>query len=448
MSNLNNDQILYRSLKAGAQEAEIYATKNKQVTIKVSNSNVETLNVSSGGGIGLRVLVNQRPGYAYTSDLREDSVMELIHSAIDNALYSSSDEKWTLPTQDNGTSLKNLCPEEFSAWTTEDKVNLSLKLEEITCKQNRFVKRCREVIYADNHIHVQIKNTNGLSRSDNRSVSYALATAVADNGEDIQPSNFFTAGRSPTDLDIELCASEAARRASNQLNPKKLKSKKLPVIFESYSAAIILGNMSSMLCANQVQNNRSIFTGKIGHMVAGNNITIVDDGRLSEGLATRSWDGEGIATGKQVLIDNGKLMGILHNNYTANKAGVKSTGNADRASYRSFPTVKPSNFYLLPGITPQEEIISEANEAIFITGIHGIRAGNSVTGEFSIGISGHYIKNGELIYPITDVTIAGRFTDLLNNIEKVGDDLRFLLFGGGMCGSPTILVSDLQVSGT
>ena len=184
---------------------------------------------------------------------------------------------------------------------------------------------------------------------------------------------------------------------------------------------------------------------KEGEIIASDIVNLVDDPHLKNGLASVGFDDEGVATGKTYLIKNGKLESLLHNLKTANKAGVKSTGNGFKASYASPISVSPTNMYIEPGINSLEEMTKKIDKGLIITDFAGLHSGaNSITGDFSLAAKGFYIENGVKTKAVEQITVAGNFFTLLKDVEEIGRDLKFPM---SSVGSPSILVKELSIAG-
>jgi len=166
------------------------------------------------------------------------------------------------------------------------------------------------------------------------------------------------------------------------------------------------------------------------------------------GFASSPFDSEGVATYSKNVIDGGTLTTLLHNLKTAEKDGVKSTGNASKSSFKSPVGISPSNFYLKPGDKDIDQLLASVGEGLFVTEVQGLHSGaNPVSGDFSLSAKGYRISGGKKAEPVEQVTIAGNFYEMLNDIEQVGNDLKFGLPGSSSIGSPSILVKQLAVAG-
>ncbi|MEG3070470.1 MAG: metallopeptidase TldD-related protein [Candidatus Syntrophopropionicum ammoniitolerans] len=191
-----------------------------------------------------------------------------------------------------------------------------------------------------------------------------------------------------------------------------------------------MGIISSALTAEAVQKGRSLFAGKLGNRVAADVVTLIDDGTLEGGIGSAPFDGEGVPTGRTVLIDRGVLQQYLYNTYTAAKDGVHSTGNGVRGTFMT-PEVGVTNLFIEAGQTPVAELFQDVASGLYVTEVMGMHTANPISGDFSVGVAGLLIENGEITAPVRGMAIGGNIIELFNNIDAVGDDLQF--FGSRGC---------------
>ena len=180
----------------------------------------------------------------------------------------------------------------------------------------------------------------------------------------------------------------------------------------------------------------------LGTTLAPEWVTIIDDGRLADGLGSRPFDGEGVPTRRNIVVERGILKSYLLDTYSGNKLGLPTTGNASRGVGDS-PSVGPTNFYLLPGTTSPADMIKSVKEGLYVTELIGFGV-NMVTGDYSRGAVGMWIENGEFAYPVEEITIAGNLKDMYRSIEVIGNDLRFR----SRVACPTIKVAEMTVAGS
>ena len=207
----------------------------------------------------------------------------------------------------------------------------------------------------------------------------------------------------------------------------------------------LLSTFSGIFNADSAQKGLSLLKNREGDMIASPIVTIVDDPLLENGMASTPFDDEGVATFKKEVVLNGKLITLLHNLKTANKAGVKTTGNGIKSSYSSPISIYPTNFYIEKGDKSLDEIIKDIDEGLMVTSFAGLHSGaNSVTGDFSLAAKGFYIKEGKKVFPVEQITVAGNYFDLLKDIEAIGEDLEFPM---SSIGSPSVVIKELSVAG-
>jgi PmbA protein len=206
-------------------------------------------------------------------------------------------------------------------------------------------------------------------------------------------------------------------------------------------ARALLGEICDAVNGDLIYRGASFLAGKLGQSVAGENVTVVDDGAMPGGFGSSPFDGEGVPTRRTVVIERGVLKSYLLNTYTARKLSLKTTGNAARG-LAGTPGIGSGNFFLQPGGRTREQMIADVPDGLYVTEFLGF-GGNLVTGDFSRGAGGLWIHNGELAYPVEEITVAGNLKDLLFHITEIGNDLEFR----GATACPTIRVDGLTVAG-
>jgi PmbA protein len=441
------EKAVAQGLKLGAQEVEAYLVRTKQSTIKVNQGEIESLNSADTHGLALRVFINGAMGFTYTSNLEESILSRALQDAIDSAKVSVSDEYNGLPGPADQVVSLELFRKELAETPIEKKIEAAIELERVACGYDPKIMGAEEVAYADAESHIYLANSKGLLSQYKDTECYMFLSLLAGEKGEIQTGFSFDTGRCPAELNIKQTAEEAAQKALSLLGARKVATKQVPVVFDSLVAAQFLSVIAQALTAEAVQKGRSLFGDKMGEKVAGESISFVDDGTLERGMASAPFDGEGVPTQRTELVNKGVLRSFLHNTYTAKKGKVKSTGNARRGSFKGTPEVAPSNFMLLPGEMDAEEIKGSVESGFYVTGLQGLHSGaNPISGEFSVGATGLWIENGKVAYPVKEVTIAGRMLDMLDDIEVVGNDLRFFPMGGNF-GSPTIRFKKMMVAG-
>jgi PmbA protein len=233
----------------------------------------------------------------------------------------------------------------------------------------------------------------------------------------------------------------AAERALRRLGAVKVETRRVPVVFEPRTARTLLSNLFEAVSGDSIYRQASFLAGKLGERVAAANVTVVDDGLMPGGFGTSPFDDEGVPTRRTPVVENGVLRSYLLNTYTARKLGLATTGNASR-SLAGVPGIGPGNFYLEPGVHSPQEILASVRDGFLVTELMGFGV-NLVTGDYSRGAAGLWIRNGEPAFPVHEVTIAGNLSRMLQDIEMIGSDLEFR----GAIAAPALKIAEMTVGG-
>jgi PmbA protein len=435
--------------KAAARgvQAEAIIIDSQETQIEYATGSVEKLSQSGSKGLGVRVIDDGRVGYAYTSDFTPASIETTWQKAVELAAVASEDDFRRLPAPQTipDEDLEIYDPG-FAQVSTEAKIDLLRRAEKAALAYDSRIEMARQVVYGDEIRHVYLANSNGFAGSYDRTAAYSYLSAFAREGDDavegigLRASNFFA------ELDPEAVGREAAQDALTVLGGKAVPTQICPVVFTPIVTAILLGTLAQAMTAEAMQKGRSFLIGKLGQDVASDRVSLLDNGRMKRGFSSAPFDGEGVPTTATRLIDEGVFQNVLYDSYTAAKEGKPSTGNAQRDSHRSVPSLGLSNFYLQPGNKTPDQIISEIDNGILVTNIMQTGGIDPITGECSMGAYGRWIENGKLTQPVSGITLATTLSDLLKNITEVGNDLRLIPFQGAVL-APTIRVNNIMVGG-
>jgi PmbA protein len=392
---------------AGGEGVEAYAELTTETSVTAFQGEVERLTSASSSGVGVRVVSDGRLGYAYTADLSDAGLRECLAEARANLEVSGEDPGNVLPDAAAYEALDGLFDSRQTTVDPERKVALALDLEARTRAADPKVTQVESARYGD---------------------------VVGE------------AARALEDLDPGPVAREAADRAVRMLGAVQPPTRAVPVVFDRMVAPSLLGVLLAGLSAEEVQKRRSLFADRLGQQVGAAGLHLVDDGRLVAGPGAAPFDGEGVPTGRTVLIDDGVLACFLHNTATAARdGGARSTGNAARASFKSTPGVSAHNLFLEPGELDQAGLLARAGEGLLVQDVSGVHSGaNPITGDFSVGVSGLWFRDGQLAEPVREATVAAHLLDILKGIDAVGSDLRFTT---GSIGGSSLLVGEMTVAG-
>jgi PmbA protein len=440
------DEVLRLARQRGARGAEVYAEQATSRRIKVYRQRVEELTAARRKGVGLRVFQSGAVGYAYASDLSAKSLEDLVDRALGNASVTDPDPHATLPEPQGPPPQVDVYDPLLERATDEQRIDLALRAEKAALDHDPRVKTVEDTIYADGDVEIFLANSAGVRGSYRENDCYAFAYVLAEQDGQVETGLSFTVGRNLDELDPEACGSEAAQRACDLLGARKVPSLKATVILDPFVSASFLGVLSSALTADAVQKGRSLFAGREGRQVAGGIVGLADDGIHPDGLSSAPFDGEGTPCRRTSLIEGGILQGFLYDTYTANKAGVGSTGNGVRGSYASLPGVRSTNLIVDGPATPIGDVIAGIEHGVLVTNAVGVRSGaNPISGEFSVGINGLLIESGRLAGGVREVTLASDIISMLRNIVALGDDARWIPNGSVL--TPSLVIEGISIGG-
>ena len=445
-----NEELLKKAgiiaLEAGIRRGvhtEVYLQASRQLSIEVADSVVETLKEAEETGLGIRLINEGKLGFAYTSDLSAEAILEAVNDAYNITAFTSADKYNRIPGGPYEYQPMELYDEQIKRASVEAKIELARQVEKAAREADSRISIIETAGYEDTEYISLIMNTNGLYASGQGNFSGMYISLVAEEKGDAQNGFAMRLQKWFKDLEPQEVGREAALKAVRSLNARTIKSAHLPCIMEPYVVTQFLGILAQMVDAETVQKGKSLFAGKIGQKIASPLFTLVDDSTWLDGVGSFPFDGEGVPAQRNLVVKEGILQTYLYDTYTAAKDGVSSTGNAQRGSFRSLPTVGTSNFMISAGDNSLESLVAEIDKGFYITDVMGMHTANPISGDFSVGAAGIMIENGYLTYAVRGVTIAGNIIDFLQDIDAVGNDLRFY----GSKAAPTIRLKSLSIAG-
>jgi PmbA protein len=438
-------RLVARAKKRGARQAEAYIEISRESSCRVRDGEIEDLTQATSRGVGVRVISKGRLGFAYTSDLDPASLNSFVDRALELAAAAAPNKLNGLPTRgdlEHREKAEDLFDDEVANLSGDWKLKTSLEMEKAAKAFDPRISTFESVGAGDYVSDVYIASSEGLVDSYSGTYVYLYAAPVATDGSQLQTSYWVDYKRHLGALDsAESVGREAARRAVRLLGAKKVKSQKVPIVFDPLMAASFVGQVAAAANGDAIFKKSSIFAGRLGKKIAAERFSVVDDGLLPKGIATSPFDGEGVATRRTPIIERGILKSFLYDSFTARKAKARSTGNASRG-YSSLPSIGFNNLYLEAGEASPQEILGGVKNGFYVTAMLGHGA-NIVTGEYSRGANGLWIENGALAGPVQEVTIAGNLLGMLESVDAIGNDLQFR----GTVGAPTVRFAEMTVSG-
>lgn len=427
------------------EQLECVVGRGRGTSVKAYGGEVESFTSAESFGLGIRVIVDHRQGFAHAGSHDPDVVAATLAEARDNATFGEPDD-WNGLAEPDGVAPvdQDLWDEALFAVPTERKVELALELERRVTGLDPRVTAVRTAGYGDGSGEAAVCSTTGIAvtgRSTHCSVS---VSALANDGDETQIGGAVDVGRQPAQLDLARVAGDAVERATRMLGASPTESQRLTVVFDPRMAATLLAIAGGTLTGERVLKGRSPFADRLGEAIASPALTLVDDPTDARSMAADRHDGEGLACRRNPLIVDGVLDRFLHDSYSARRAGTVSTGSAVRGS-RSTPGVGCQALAVLPGDRSPDELIAGIDRGMVVQSLSGVHSGvNAVSGDFSVGAEGLLIRDGELAEPVREVTLASTLQRLLLGVEAVGNDLEWL---PGGTGSATLVVGDVSLGG-
>ncbi|HKW17331.1 MAG TPA: TldD/PmbA family protein [Terriglobales bacterium] len=438
--------IVKRAMIGGATAAECVIREGDEFSTLVRLGEVETLKESGSKSIGVRVFNGKRAASTHSSDFTRAGLERMLSSALELAKITSEDPYSGIPQPDQLGSISgdlDLYSADVYSLPGQERIAYARRAEKAALDSDPRIKNSEGGSFDAASGHKILANSHGFIGEYRRSYCSVAAVPIAqeDNGA-MQRDYWFSVSRNLANLESpEEVGKISAQRALRRLGARKVKTQQVPVIFDPLVATSILSHIFEGVNGDSVYRGASFLAGKLGHKIAAENVTVIDDGTMIGGFGTSPFDGEGVPTRRTIVIENGVLKSYLLNTYTAKKLRLQTTGNASRG-LAGTPGIGPGNYFLQPGMRTPQQLIGDLKEGLYVTEFLGMGV-NLVTGDYSRGASGLWISGGELTYPVEEITVAGNLKEMFMNISEVANDLEFR----GSVASPTIRMDGLTVGG-
>ena len=437
--------IVKRALAAGATDAECTISEGDEFSANVRMREIESLKEAGSRAAGLRILIGKRTGSSYTSDLSKEGLERLVKSAVELAAVTTEDPHAGLPEPGElgaiSGDLQLYCAD-VAQLETGLKIEMAKQAEEAALSADPRIVNSEGAGF-DSHTgrHV-FANSRGFAGEYASSYCSLAVSPVAREGESMERDYWYTMAHGRAGLEPpEQVGRIAAQRALRRLKAVKVETQKVPVVFEPRVARTLLDNIFEAVHGMSVYRHESFLAGKLGERVAGENVTIIDDATIPGLFGTSPFDDEGVPSRRTVVIERGVLKNYLLNCYAARKLGMKTTGNASRGITGN-AGIGHGNFFLEKGTQTPEQILGSVKNGFYVTELLGFGV-NVVTGDYSRGAAGLWIRDGELAFAVSEVTIAGKLQEMLMGIEAIGSDLEFR----GAMAAPTLKIGEMTVGG-
>lgn len=440
-------QLVERARRAGAREAEAFVQDGRQVQVTVTGGHVDMLREAHTRGAGLRVFVDRKLGFVYSSDFRPEAIADLARRAVTLARYGLADEHAGLPESawlarggDPDLALFDAAIPELS---TEKRISMALAMEKAALGVDARIKRTQGCGITSFAGSTALANSLGVEMEYAGTSISMFVTALAEDTDGKQQGwgEGGTWRHRAALPDPVALGEKAGRKALEKLGPRKVEPQKVPVVMHPDIVESWLGRVAGAFSGEEVLKKTSYLHGKLGQTIGSPGVTLVNDGRRVRGAASQPWDGEGVPTRRTVLIEAGVCRSFLYDSYSARKAGVSPTGSAQRG-YASVPSIGTHNLHLEPGDQTLEQMIVGVERGLYYAD-SGAFGYNTTTGDYSFQASGFWIENGAIAYPVDEITVASTTLDMLQNIDAVGNEIEWR----GAISCPAVRIAEMTVGG-
>ena len=428
-------EVLAHAKQLGASTAEASMSRTKGLSVETRHGEVETVEFNQDGGLGISLYFGQRKGSASTADLSPQALRRTVEAAADIARYTSEDPHAGLAD----ASWLEMSPPDLDLFypdsiSTDEAIALCAASEEAAFATDKRITNSEGASFSTHQGLKVYGNSHGQLVGYPSSRHSFSCVVIGEDGDDMQRDYSFTVARQYSQLlDPKQIGREAALETVARLNARKIATQKVPVIFRADIASSLFGHLVSAIGGGAIYRNSSFLVGKVGQQIMAPGITIVEQPHLKQALASSPFDGEGVKTRDLAVIEQGVLTTYLTSTYSARKLGMASTGHAGGIH----------NWLVNHGDEDLLQLCRTMGKGLLVTELMG-QGVNTVTGDYSRGAAGFWVENGEIQFPVSEVTIAGNLKDMLMNISAVGNDVDRR--GGVLTGS--VLINQMQVAGS
>ena len=438
--------LIAESERIGLQEYEVYYMESSDMNAETLKDEISSFSSGVRGGVCFRCIVDGHMGSASGELLEENEMRALVARAVENAKNIESDDKAIL--YKGSDSYETVVLPQVPQINASKLKSLALDMQKTTYGTSEYITDGTQSAVFTSKINTQLMNSHGLRLSNSVSMSGAYVQAVIQKDGEAQDDFDWT-----LDIDnetaVKALSSSAVEMAISKIGAVEVDTGKYDIIISGKKMRDLLSAYSSSFSAKKAQLGMSMLKGKEGHKVAADIVTLIDDPMRTGCPMQTSFDGEGVATYKKNVIENGVLNTLLYDLSTADKVDKESTGNGQRLSYSNTVSIAPYSFYIEKGRDSFEELLKKVGNGLYITEFKGMHAGcNGVTGDFSIESAGYLIRDGKLCEAVKSFTVAGNFFTLLKSIESLSDNVEFGIPSGFTCyGAPDVLLRNMSIAG-
>ncbi len=417
--------------KLGATGSSVNVGNSISETVNFRNKKLDESNRSDNLGIDITTFIGKKKSSISSSNLLEDNLNILIEKCIETTKNTPEDEFNSLPDKDLlAQEVKDFNLYDDTHLENDSKAGYLTRLEAAASMDKKIVNT--ESSFVENKSNFILANSDGFCKGFKSSSFVASSVAVAKDDKSMERDYEYTHKCHFNDIkNAEELGKKAAEHTLRKLSPKKIGSEKITIIFDKRIAKGILSTFASAISASAISRGTSFLKDKINQKIFSDTVNIFDKPDIFKGQASRSFDSEGVRTDTLKLVEQGVLKNYLIDTYSGRKLNLKSNGRCGGTS----------NLYFENGKISYKDLINSSSKCLYITETIG-HGSNIVTGDYSVGATGFLIENGEFKHPINEITIAGNFKDMFQNLT-LANDLEFEY----STNSPTMMIEGMVVAG-
>lgn len=442
------ERALVHARSAGADQADAVLVQSDSHEAKVRGDEIEFVKQAQERCLGIRAMVAGTDGLSTavtsTSDLSPEAVERMARETVQLARATAPDPHSGLPEEafaEDIPDLRLLAAGDRNV-SVEARIEDARRAEQAARSFDPRIDNSEGSQVGSDFALIGYGNSAGFRGHYESAYHSLFSEPLASEGESKQRDYWITVGRRLADLeDAAGVGRKAAERAIRRLGAKRVPTCEVPVIFDSFSAPSLLGQLVGCLSGYAVYRESSFLASRMGEQIADARVNVIDDGRLASGLGSKPFDGEGLPTRRNVIVENGVLKTWLLDSYSGRKLGLPSTGNASRGA-GSGPGVGATNLWMQPGEQSLDEMIAGTKRGLLVTELIGMGF-NPITGDYSRGACGLWIEGGEIIHPVEEITIASTLGDMLMDIDAIGSELIWR----GRSACPALRIANMTVAG-
>jgi len=417
--------------KLGATDASVNVGSSISETVNFRNKKLDESNRSDNLWIDITTFIGKKKSSISSSNLLKENLNVLIEKCIETTKNTPEDEFNALPDKDLlAKEVKELNLYDDTHIENNDKIEYLSKLEASASKNKKIINT--ESSFTEDKSNFILANTDGFRKGFKTSSFVASSVAVAKDDKSMERDYEYTLKCHLKDIkSAEELGKVAAEQTIRKLSPRKIGSEKIAIIFDKRIAKGILSTFASAITSSAISRGTSFLKDKIGQKIFSNSISIFDKPDILKGLGSQSFDSEGVKTETLKLVEQGILKDYLLDTYNGKKLNLKSNGRCGGTS----------NLYFDNGNVSYKDLLSSNSKCLYITETIG-HGSNIITGDYSVGATGFLVENGEFKYPVNEITIAGNFKDMFQNIT-LANNLEFEY----STNSPTMMIEGMVVAG-